>query len=90
MKRKMWILVQQILLKRNSRSWEPNRKALAYEPWNMSVRLRGRCRQSDKLSGLSKPLHARRISSCCLDAKTSSVSSGFITRGYLWSIESTA
>jgi len=44
MKRKVWILVQRPLPKRNSQSWEPNRKALPYEPWNMSVGLRGRCR----------------------------------------------
>jgi len=47
MKRKVWILVQQLLPKRNSQSWEPNRKALAYKPWNMSVRPRGRCRLAD-------------------------------------------
>jgi len=29
---KVWILVQQLLPKRNSESWEPNRKALAYGP----------------------------------------------------------
>jgi len=41
--------VQQLLPKRSSQSWEPNRKALAYkhEPWNMSVRLRGCCRLTD-------------------------------------------
>jgi len=44
MKREVWILVQQLLPKRNSQRWEPNRKALAYEPWNMSVRLWGHCR----------------------------------------------
>ena len=83
MKRKVWILVQHLLPKRNSQRWEPNLKALAYEPWNMSVRLRGRCRLTDKLSVLSKPLHARRIGNCYLDAETSSVSSIFIARGYL-------
>jgi len=40
MKRKVLILVQQLL---------PKRKALTYEPWNMSVRLRGRCRLPHKL-----------------------------------------
>jgi len=78
----VWILVQQLLPKRNSQSWEPNRIALAYEPWNMAVKLRGRCRLTDKLSVLTKPRHARRIGSHYLDAE-SSVSSIFIARGYL-------
>ena len=85
MKRKVWILVQQLLPKRNSQSWELNRKALAYEPWNMSVRLRGRCRPTDQLSVLSEPRHARRIGCYYLVAETSSVSSVFIARGYLGS-----
>ena len=83
MKRKVWILVQQLQPKRNSHTWEPNRKALAYEPWNRSVRQRGRCRLADKLSVLSEPLHARRIGSYYLDAATSSVSSVSVARGYL-------
>jgi len=51
----------------------------------MSVRLRGRCRLTDKLSVSSKSLHARRVGSYYLDvdAETSSVSSVFIARGYL-------
>jgi len=57
----VWILVQHLLPKRNSQSWEPNRKAVAYESWNMSVRLWGRCRLTDKLSILSEPRHVRRI-----------------------------
>jgi len=56
MKRKVWTIVQQLLSKRNSQSWEPSRKALAYEPWNMSVRIRGRWWLADKLSVLSEPL----------------------------------
>jgi len=44
MKRKVWILVQQLLPKRKSQSWEPNRKVLPYKLWNISVRLRGSCR----------------------------------------------
>ena len=83
MKRKVWILVQQLLPKRNSKSWEPNRHALAYKPWNMSVRLRGRCRLTDKLSVSSEPIHARRIGSYYINAETSSVFSVFIARGYL-------
>jgi len=63
MKRKGWILVQQLLPQRNSQSWEQNRKTLAYKPWNRSARLRGRCRLTDKLSVLSEPLHARLIGS---------------------------
>jgi len=82
MKRKVWILVQHLLPKRNSQSLEPNRKALEYEPWNMSVGLRGRCRLTDKLSVLSESCHARRIG-YYLNAETSSVSSVFIARGYL-------
>jgi len=39
MKRKVWIFVQHQLPKRNSQSREPNRKAFAYEPWNMAVKL---------------------------------------------------
>jgi len=51
----------------------------------MLVRLRGRCRLTDKFSVLSEPLHARRIGfgSYNLDAETSSVSSVFVVRGYL-------
>jgi len=45
----------------------------------MSVRLRGRCHLTDKLSVLSEPLHARQIGSYYLDAETSSVSKVFIT-----------
>jgi len=48
----------------------------------MSVRLRGRCRQVDKLSVLSEPRHARRIRSHYLDAETSNVSSVLNARGY--------
>jgi len=33
MKRKVWMLVQQLLPKRNSQRWEPKWKVLAYEPW---------------------------------------------------------
>ena len=82
MKRKVWILllVQHLLPQRNSQSREPNRKALAYEPWNISVTRRGRCRLADKLSVLSEPRHARRIRNYYRDAETSSV---FIARGYL-------
>jgi len=83
MKRKVWILVQQLLPKRNSESWEPNRQALAYEPWNMSVRLRGRCWLADKFGLLSEQIDSRRSGSYYLDAETSSVSSIFIARGYL-------
>jgi len=72
MKREVWILVQQLLPKRNSQSWEPNQKALAYEPWNISVRLRGHCSLTDKLSVLSEALHARRIRSYYLDAEMTS------------------
>ena len=75
--------MQQLLPKRNSQSWESNRKALSYEPWNMSFRLRGHCRPSDKLSVLSEPLHARWIGNYYLDAETSSVTSVFIVWGYL-------
>jgi len=32
MKRTMWIIVQQPLPKRKSKSWELNRKTLAHEP----------------------------------------------------------
>jgi len=44
MKRKLWMLVQHLLPKRNSQSCEPNQRTLAYELWYMSVRLQGRCR----------------------------------------------
>jgi len=80
MKRKVWILVQHLLPKRNSQSWERNRKALAYEPLNISVTLRGRCWLTDKLSVSSEPRHVGRIRKHCLDAGTSSVSSVFIAR----------
>ena len=83
MKRKVWMLVQHLLPKRNSQSWEPNRKALAYQPWNMSATLRGHYRLVDKLSVLSEQRHVRRIRNYFLDAETGSVSSVFITRGYL-------
>jgi len=83
MKRKVWILVQQLLPQRNSQSWEPNRKALTYEPSNVSVRLRGRCLLGGKLSVLSEPRYAKRIRTHCVDAETSSLSSVFIARGYL-------
>jgi len=69
MKRKVWMFVQQLLPKRNSQSWDPNRKALAYEPWNISVKLRGRCRLAGKLSVLSEPNHSRRIGSSSLTQK---------------------
>jgi len=49
----------------------------------MSVRLRGRCRPTDKLSVLYEPLHSKRIGNYYLDAETSSVSSVFIVLGYL-------
>jgi len=56
-KRKVWILVhvQHLPPKRNSQSWEPNRKALAYEPWNMPVRTRDCCRLTDQLSSAFYP-----------------------------------
>jgi len=81
--------VQQLLPKRNFQSWEQNWKAVAYEPWNMSVRLRGCCRLADKLSVLSEPLHMPGESVVSsyylqyLDAEMSSVSSVFIARGSL-------
>jgi len=59
------------------------RKALAYEPLNISVRLQGRFCLTDKSSVLSEPRHARRIRSNYLDSETSSVSSVYIARGYL-------
>jgi len=80
---KVWIFVQHLLQKRNSQSWEPNRKALAYESWNMSVTLRCRCWLIDKLSALSELRHVRRIRNYYLDAETSNGSSVFIARGYL-------
>jgi len=52
-------------------------------PLNLLVRLRCRCRLTDKLSVLSEPRHARRSRSYYLVAETSSVSSVFIARGYL-------
>jgi len=44
MKRKVWILVQQLVPKQKSQSWEPNRKVFPNEPSNISITLRGRCR----------------------------------------------
>ena len=50
---------------------------------NISIRLRGPCRLTDKLSVLSEPRHVTPFGSHYLVAETSSVSSVFITRGYL-------
>ena len=75
--------MQHPLSKRNYQSWETNRKALAHELLNISVRLWSRCRMTDKLSVLSEPRHARRIRSYYIAAETRSVSSVFITRSYL-------
>jgi len=47
--------------------------------------IRGRFRLTDKLSVLYKPRRAKKIRGYHIDAETSSVSSGFITRGYLQS-----
>ena len=52
-------------------------------PLNISIRLRGPCRLTDKLSVLSEPRHVTPIGSHYLVAETSSVSSVFIKRGYL-------
>jgi len=58
MKRKGWILVQQLLLKRNS---EP--KSIGIRAIKHVFRLRGRWRLTDTHSVISEPLHARRIGS---------------------------
>ena len=54
-----------------------------YEPLNISARLRGCCRLTDKPSVLFELRHAMQNRSYYLDAETSSVSSVFIARGYL-------
>jgi len=84
MKRKVWILVQHLLPKRNSQSWEPNRKALAYEPWNMSVRYK--VNADWLINSAFYPSHFMPGGSVVIPwcrNEQSSVSSVFIAWGYL-------
>jgi len=48
------------LRKRKSPSQEANPQPLAWQTWNLSVRLPDPCQLSDKVTSLFEPRHARR------------------------------